>query len=890
MMNGNLRIMEWNANGLLNHLHELSIVLNTEKIDVCLVSETHFTKHSFVKIKDYNVYHTIHPDNRARGGSAVIIRSCIKHYEEAKYSSYEIQATTITVAMTNQLLSLTSIYCPPRYAIEADQFVELLTQQRHSFIIGGDFNAKHTHWGSRLITTKGRALYEAAQKCNCDFISTGRPTYWPTDPKKLPDLIDFFIIRNISKHFIKVEGGLHLSSDHSPIYLTVSDQVIIKENNPTLVNKYTDWNHFKNILEANINLSVPLKTIDQLEEEVDKLTRDIQNAAWSSTPEIRRKTAGMNYPKEIKELLAVKRKLRRRWHQTRAPQDKTALNRITQHLRNEIRVIKNESVNTFLSELTDDKSTEYSLWRATKCLKKSISHIPSIKKTNGQWARSNQEKAETFANYLVSIFQSNENQSCDLDCVNVIQTDSAIPFVTTKEVRDEINKIKMKKAPGYDLVTGELLKQLPIRAMIKLTNVFNAMIRLKHFPSLWKVAEIIMIPKPGKEPQEVTSYRPISLLPIMAKLFEKLFLKRLSIIIHSSNLIPSHQFGFRNQHSTIDQIHRITDVIEKSFENGKICSVVFLDVEKAFDKVWHAGLIKKLQNLLPQGHSMLLKSYLSHRFFRVKQEEAYSDLKEIKAGVPQGSVLGPLLYLLYTRDIPTPRLPDTYIATFADDTAVLSVGDTIEQSTGKLQEEIDYINSWAQTWCIKLNESKSVHVNYTNKKIHNHIYIIVNGTVIPHSNSAKYLGMTLDAKLRWKEHVKKKYNELNIRLRKMYWLLGRKSTLSLHNKLKLYKQVLKPIWTYGIQLWGCARNANRQIIQRFQNRTLRMIANAPWYVRNCDLHRDLKVTTVAEEIKKCAQSHERRLKIHINEEACKLLNNDELHRRLKRTKPFELTS
>ncbi|RZF44126.1 hypothetical protein LSTR_LSTR013198 [Laodelphax striatellus] len=138
----------------------------------------------------------------------------------------------------------------------------------------------------------------------------------------------------------------------------------------------------------------------------------------------------------------------------------------------------------------------------------------------------------------------------------------------------------------------------------------NAVFRLKYVPDYWKIAEVIMIPKPGKTPHEVTSYRPISLLPVISKLFEKLLLKRLKPIIESKELIPKHQFGFREKHTTIEQVHRITNVIEMALEEKKICSAVFLDVAQAFDKVWHKGLLSKLRTMLPVEYTQILESYL----------------------------------------------------------------------------------------------------------------------------------------------------------------------------------------------------------------------------------------------------------------------------------------
>lgn len=122
---------------------------------------------------------------------------------------------------------------------------------------------------------------------------------------------------------------------------------------------------------------------------------------------------------------------------------------------------------------------------------------------------------------------------------------------------------------GYDLITGEILKKLPRKGIVKLTNLVNASFRLKYVPMCWKVAEVIMIPKPGKQVNVVTSYRPISLLPVISKLYEKLLLKRLKPIIEEKCIIPLHQFGFRNKHGTIDQVHRITNLIEKALEEKK---------------------------------------------------------------------------------------------------------------------------------------------------------------------------------------------------------------------------------------------------------------------------------------------------------------------------------
>lgn len=179
-----------------------------------------------------------------------------------------------------------------------------------------------------------------------------------------------------------------------------------------------------------------------------------------------------------------------------------------------------------------------------------------------------------------------------IDC----EEDCEIKLITSEEIQKKIDtNIEAKEAPGIDFITGKILKELLKKAIIKLTYLFNAAFRLRYVPKQWKEAVVIIIPKPGKPPEEVTSYRAISLLPIISKLFEKLLLKRLKPIIERKQIIPSHQFGFREEHLTIDQVHRITDIIEKCLKERRICSAVFLvlclrSLIKSGTAVWNIRL------------------------------------------------------------------------------------------------------------------------------------------------------------------------------------------------------------------------------------------------------------------------------------------------------------
>lgn len=897
MANKSLKLAIWNANGLSQHRQEIQTFLSNNNIDIMLISETHFTYRSYMQIPKYYIYDTKHPDGTAHGGTAIIIKRNIRHHQIQKYEHDHLQATSVSIADWNGAIIISAIYCPPRHTIDNIKFSQFFNSLGNKFIAGGDYNAKHLQWGSRLTNTRGRELLKSMQHNNLGQISTAEPTYWPTDRSKIPDLLDFCITKGISTNYTNAVSSLDLSSDHSPVIVTLNTEILQNPKECILHNKATNWNAFRERLIDATSINVRLKIPEDIDNAVQQLNENIQEAAWKSTPT--RPVSSNNlptYPFNIMDKIAEKRKLRKKWQTTRSPNDKLLLNRATKEIKKALDTAKNKSFQGYLEGLSPTATTDYSLWKATKKLRTPTQHIPPIRDncdTTGKWARNNKEKAEMFGNHLTNVFKpfpsgiSAEQEKNIIDYLEAPhQMELPIKKFKSSEVKSIIKRdISAKKSPGYDLITGRILKELPDIVIQYITLIFNAVLRIEYFPAQWKVGQIIMIRKPGKKDNEVQSYRPISLLPILSKLFEKALLERLRLVLSSGQLIPAHQFGFRKQHATVEQIHRVVEIVNRDLERQRYCSAAFLDISQAFDKVWHTGLLYKLKSKMPHQYYQILKSYLEHRYFLVKVQDERTKLLPIEAGVPQGSVLGPLLYLLYTADLPTRN--NTEIATFADDTVVMASHRNPKTATKYLQENLTEIQQWLTKWRMKVNEAKSTHVTFTLKK-ETCPPVVLNGQQLPQATDVKYLGMYLDRRLTWKKHIFTKRKHLGATFTKMYWLMGRKSKLSLDNKLLLYKTIIKPIWTYGIQLWGTACNSNIEILQRFQSKVLRNIVNAPWYVPNTVIQSDLKITSVKDEIKNFSKKYEQRLSVHPNELAVNLLNTENDYRRLKRFKPSDL--
>jgi len=238
---------------------ELIVFLKQNYIDIFLISEIHFTDTNYFHIPRYKLCHTTHPDGTAHGGTAILIKESIQHYELLKYEEESIQATSIKVVGFPYEITIAAVYCPPRHNLKKEQFETFFQTLGPKFIAGGDYNSKHTLWGSRLTTTKGRELSKVIQENNYSYLSTGTPTYWPTDGNKIPDLLDFFVTNGIPSSYADIQPSYDLTSDHSPIIATISTAVVIRKPTPRLHNAKTNWETYRQIIQEKAKLSIKLR-------------------------------------------------------------------------------------------------------------------------------------------------------------------------------------------------------------------------------------------------------------------------------------------------------------------------------------------------------------------------------------------------------------------------------------------------------------------------------------------------------------------------------------------------------------------------------------------------------------------------------------------------------
>ena len=232
-------------------------------------------------------------------------------------------------------------------------------------------------------------------------------------------------------------------------------------------------------------------------------------------------------------------------------------------------------------------------------------------------------------------------------------------------------------------------------------------------------------------------------------------------------------------------------------------------------------------------------------------------------------MVGHTLYLLYTADLPQSELIIT--STFADDTAILSSHSSPIVASRLLGNHLNVVQSWLNKWRIKVNEQKSRHVTFS-LRVENCPSVMLNNVTIPQYNNVKYLGIHIDRRLTWLDHIKAKRLQIKLKTLELNWLIGRHSKLSLDNKILIYNSIIKPIWTYGLQLYGNASNSNIELIQRVQSKILRSMTGAPFYINNDSIHRDLNMPKVKTEFEQAKEKYMQKLRVHPNALARSLQN------------------
>lgn len=842
-----LSLLLWNANGLRNKIDELTEFITQQEPDIVAINETHAKPSYRLKIPDYNIFRTDRID-RTGGGSAIYVRKDLTATLHSTKSDTFEQTSIVVQLPDNSLIKIISMYNPPDCIPDLETFKQLFSDSINTILLG-DLNSKHEEWGCRKRNRNGQHLYDIIDRLNLTLHVPNENTYYPDYAGRLPDILDI-MITNMNNPF---SSHVHkkLNSDHLPVSFSTN----INVSRPPSHRQKTNWDLYENILKTT-GVDLPdLNCTDNIDKAINIITTTIQGAQKDATVKIPITKKYWKLPPNIIADIKMRNKIKKEWTKTLNPATKNKVNYLTKRIKQKCQKFKNETWNEKVEGLTTDNN---SIWKMSKTLKsKNTTNMP-LKGPNGD-VYSDKDKANIFANTMEQQFSTRDNPNCKdfhaeiIKKYNTIVNDNAINTMntaTTEEIQKIISKLRKNKAPGYDNINNIMMKKLPAHMLQILCNIYNACIHLKYFPKDWKHSSIILLPKPGKNTREPENHRPISLLPTMSKILEKIILNRINPFLIN---LPNQQYGFRNKLSTSKQLLRLINFIAQGFYKKCATATVFLDVAKAFDRVWHAGLIVKLQSFgLPTDIIQLLNSYLTNRTFNIKLNKTQSDTKNISAGVPQGSILGPILYIIYNADFPMSDGTQELTALYADDTAILYQSRQPNFAIKQLQKRLDDVQSWCTKWKIKINADKSnllIFRKHKPKAILNEQLNLFN-TNIPTVNETKYLGVTLTSNLKWNKHIDNSIRKAQGAFHALKPLINKDSKLDLRNKRLIYTSCIRPILTYACPAWGNIPKSLHKKLDAFQNKILKTMTGAPKRMSITRLSKELKIDKLSQYISK----------------------------------------
>ncbi|CAH2108991.1 unnamed protein product [Euphydryas editha] len=882
-----LSVVSFNANGLMPQIGQVRQFLRDYPVDVMLVQET-FLKPSIRDPKIAN-YHLIRNDRvDACGGTVIYYKKSLHCVPIDPPPLSCIEVSMCRVSLTgHQPVTLASMYLSPsKSLLESD--IRSLLSTGSSVLLAGDLNSKHYQWNSRSINTKGRELDRLTSLPSLDFevIAPQTPTRFPfRNSNDRPDVLDIAILRGVTLQLRTIETLSELDSDHRPVLIKLGPDTEL--THPTKI--VVDWKKLDTELQSTDSFTLnripdTIDTVDAAIAAADNLTSFIKDKIDGCSREIPiRPGARWELPEELKDLIRRKN-AQIRAHDTYPTDDnRRQLRALQREVKARFAELRDDLNSRRFGELTPSHTTYWTLAKRLRC--DTVASTPPLLRQNLPPALDDRDKAECLADHLESQCSPSTHpvDPSHLSKVNeeverrssLPLPDEPLPPTSVDEVESIVKKLHSKKSPGPDRITNKTVKRLPSQLLMLLVMIYNSLLAGCSFPDQWKEAIVIGIQKPGKPGNLPSSYRPISLLNSLGKVYERIILIRLKQAMERMKPpLINEQFGFRTNHSSVHQVHRITEHILRGFaiSRSRTTGAVFFDIAKAFDKVWHNGLVFKLyQYGLPDRLVRIIRDYLSNRTFRYRVEGTLSSPRQIRAGVPQGSVLSPTLFSLYTNDIPIPaESTATKLALFADDTALFTTSTSMELLTRRLQFATDALSAWFKKWRFEVNADKSAAVHF----VSNPRYTLwrqglpdpvkLNGTPIPWQKEVKYLGVTLDSKLSFKSHINRVRNKARFVLSRLYVMICGRSKMSLRNKLTLYKTCVRPIMTYASPVFAHCKPAYIQRLQVIQNRFLRTATASPWFVRNIDLHKDFRIDSIAKHLKMLSTVYFEKARHHPN--------------------------
>lgn len=767
---------------------------------VCVVTETWLHDN----IRDDEIappgYCLYRRDRGSRGGGVAVLA---KHSVDIAVGDQiaDHESLLLNVCFCGIQFYLCAVYRPPDsndlYLSKLHE--HLLSLRDRNVILTGDFNLPEINW-DQLKYGCSTTIDVILDVMFC--LNLEQMVRQCTRGKSILDLL--FITEIFNGASTSVEPGI---SDHDLIYFCWQ----LTSNRPKLA-KYSSfvWD-FQNADDVSVidYLDIHLDfAVDNIETSWMRFRDAINFCVTKFTPAKVLKKRRVN-PWITRDIIHTKRKIKRLRKQKKM--SCSIYLELKQNLLMKLRESRSAYFNNCLSQFIKCDSQKF--WRFLKESRQDVSKI----KIGDMIATDARQISEHFNHYFHSVFSRGDSYAPQ-------STDSCLAddlAVSHEGVVSMLLNVNPKKPTGPDGIPNAFLHRYAEQVSRFLTDFFNLSIATGEIPDDWRLARITPIHKKGDR-LSVNNYRPISITSTCCKLLEHVISKYLIDFLEKRNALSPYQHGFRKNLSTVTQlvttVHDFSHILDMT---GQV-DALFLDFSKAFDKVPHGKLLRKLEYLgVPSNVVKWIGAYLRDRRQFVQVSDHSSELLYVTSGVPQGSVLGPLLFLIYINDLADLINNDVCIRLFADDCVVFKEIRAPNDHV-LLQENLQAIGDWCIRWDMELNTEKSVLLRITRKKMPSTFSYSINQRDIEEVDKCRYLGVTINNKLTWSTHISATCTSA---LQKLWFLKRKLKTAPPRVKLLAYNTFVRTKLEYASIVWDPHNKSDVQELERVQRKAVRFIFN-----------------------------------------------------------------
>lgn len=764
------------------------------------------------------------------------------------------------------------------YSLFNQELVEARKISKY-IIIGGDFNAYNPVWGSNKLDLIGETIYDICSNNSFKINEFNTSTFRDANENTVAvlDLVIYTKETEYLLNYIKIdEDDYYIGSDHKPITYSLNNTYytdnIINSTHFTWnfnTNKINEANkvaelYFHNLLKQlptnyENNIELLNKTITKWNNIIIQVTKEVFGEKEVSN------RSRIWWTSRLSRLRNKSRKLERIYRYTKKEEDKFKWKTKYKQYKSELYNNKIKAAEKISNSL-DTKNIKKLFNKYKNYTQKTIITMPSLiaEEFDNKVAYSIQEKAELYSKhvaekiqhnydnitefeteinkYINDIYQNNKKDELeddfmaleeDIDKNNIIELSkfNINNKITINELNNAIKTTATWKATGPDKIHNFMLKYYGNNMKKSLLFIFNWCYSIGYFPEIWKKCNITPIPKEGRNLLLCSSWRPIALLSCVGKLFEKIISKRLLYYCNINKIISVNQAGFQANKKTYDLLLRLTESIYKAINHNSVLYSCFLDITAAYDSVWRNGLLYKLRkNIKLSGRIYwILESFLRNRQGKVVINNISSKYRDFNIGVPQGSCLSPLLFILFINDITQDNnlAKNVQAGQFADDIALWISSYNNNQNDMKLcqlqlQKTLDNIELWCNKWKLILSPKKTKYIIFKSgyKKNYSNISLKLCNNIIQQSKFARYLGIYFDENLNWNIHINKIYNNGMKKLGYLKLICNNKYGPKFYVYLLLYKMTIRSTIEYCSGIWNNLSQKNINILNSIQLKAL----------------------------------------------------------------------